>query len=103
MGPPASQVHARRAREIRSTRVDGEPRRGHRRRQGLTAGKSYGHRAVYLFLMRQRFMLLPNRLLRAALTTAMALLAGACASVDVGGAAGPSVPAPQYRLGHKRV
>ena len=48
-------------------------------------------------------MLLPNRLLCAALTTAMALLAGACASVDVGGAPGPSVPAPQYRVGDKWV
>src|SRR5947207_13507422 len=49
--------------------------------------------------MLKRFMLLPNRLLRAALTMAMALLAGACASVDVGGAPGPSVSAPQYRVG----
>src|SRR5437899_5304692 len=55
------------------------------------------------FLMPERFMLLPNRLLCAALTTAMALLAGACASVDVGGAPGPSVPAPQYRVGDKWV
>ena len=66
-------------------------------------GKSYEHRAVYLHLMPERFMLLPNRLLCAALSMAMALLAGACASVDVGGAPGPSVAAPQYRVGDKWV
>jgi hypothetical protein len=38
-----------------------------------------------------------------AATIAAALLAAACATVDVGGAAGPPAPAPEYRVGDRWV
>ena len=48
-------------------------------------------------------MRISDRLCAVAAMAAAALVAGACASVDTGGAAGPPAPAPDYRVGDRWV
>jgi hypothetical protein len=48
-------------------------------------------------------MRFPTRLCVAASAAAVALLVGACSTIDAGGSAGPPAPAPDYRVGDRWV